>query len=100
MAYSDAANSFDNVWTEAFKGGPGHCTPSKVSSNNLYIGQQTGNLPFNAVAHNAVFQPFYQQSVANSIYHSLQLKVTHRLSHGLQVQGSYTWAHAIANSTD
>jgi hypothetical protein len=97
---SDPANSFDNVWTEAFLGGPGHCTPSRVSSTNLYIGQQIGALPFNAVAHNAVLQPFYQQSVANSVYHSLQAKFIHRLSHGLQLQVSYTWAHAIDNSTD
>ena len=45
-------------------------------------------------------QPFYQVSVANSIYNSLQLKVTHRLSHGLQLQGAYTWAHAIDDGVD
>ncbi len=39
-------------------------------------------------------------SVANSIYNSLQLKVTHRLSHGLQLQGAYTWAHAIDDGVD
>ena len=38
--------------------------------------------------------------MGNSIYNSLQLKVTHRLSHGLQVQGAYTWAHAIDDSND
>jgi hypothetical protein len=80
------------------------CVPSEVSGILLYEGGQGPNdfgiLPFNAVANNALVQPSYQQSVANSIYNSLQLKVTHRFSHGLQVQGAYTWAHAIDNSTD
>jgi hypothetical protein len=76
------------------------CTPDDVSFTNLYLGEQFGTLPFNAVAHNALFQPFFQASTANSVYNSLQLKITHRLSHGLQVQGAYTWAHAIDNSSD
>ena len=45
-------------------------------------------------------QPFFQASVGNSIYNSLQAKLTHRLSHGLQLQAAYTWAHAIDNSND
>jgi hypothetical protein len=76
------------------------CTPNTVTSTNLYLGKEFGALPFDAVNNNALFQPFYQQSVGNSIYHSLQLKVSHRLSHGLQVQGSYTWAHGIDDSSD
>ena len=61
---------------------------------------QFGVLPFNAVAHNALFQPFFQASIGNSIYNSLQAKFTHRLSHGLQLQAAYTWAHAIDDSND
>ena len=76
------------------------CAPSDVASTNLYLGKEFGVLPFDAVANNALFQPFYQQAVGNSIYNSLQLKVTHRLSHGLQLQGSYTWAHGIDDSSD
>ena len=76
------------------------CSPDDVSFTNLYLGEQFGTLPFNAVAHNALFQPFFQASTANSVYNSLQLKITHRLSHGLQVQGAYTWAHAIDSSSD
>ena len=79
----------------------GQCLPSTVSGALLYFGGDSKSfLPNNAVANNALVQPFYQQSVANSTYNSLQLKITHRLSHGLQVQGSYTWSHAIDNSTD
>jgi hypothetical protein len=76
------------------------CTPNQVSGLNLYFGGTFGFFPFNAVNNNALLQPFYQQSVGNSIYHSLQVKGTHRLSHGLQLQVSYTWAHAIDNSAD
>ena len=83
------------------------CTPANVSGILLYEGTEFAGpvpgksvLPFNAVANNALVQPFYQRSVGNSIYNSLQLKVTHRWSHGLQVQGSYTWAHAIDDSSD
>jgi Carboxypeptidase regulatory-like domain len=76
------------------------CKPSTVSSIFLYEGADFGLLPFNAVAHNALVQPFYQRSVGNSIYHSLQTKFTHRMSRGLQMQGSYTWAHGIDDSSD
>jgi hypothetical protein len=80
---------------------PYGCKPSQVSGILLYEGADVyGLLPFNAVANNALVQPSYQISAGNSNYNSLQLKVTHRLSHGLQVQGSYTWAHAIDNSSD
>ena len=76
------------------------CTPAQVSGVNLYFGQEFGFLPFDAVANNALYQPYYQQSVGNSIYHSLQLQLKHRMSHGFEIQGSYTWAHAIDDSSD
>jgi Carboxypeptidase regulatory-like domain/TonB dependent receptor len=80
------------------------CTPDEVSGILLYEGGQGPNdfgiLPFNAVANNAMVQPFYQVSVTNSIYNSLQAKFTHRISHGVQLQASYTWAHAIDDGAD
>jgi len=76
------------------------CTPDDVIKTNLYLGSEFGVLPFDAVAHNALVQPFYQVSVGNSIYNSLQAKLTHRMSHGLQVQAAYTWAHSIDDSND
>ena len=76
------------------------CDPGTVTKNNLYIGAELGALPFDAVSSNALLQPFYQRSVGNSIYNSLQTKVTHRMSHGLQAQLSYTWAHSIDDSND
>jgi hypothetical protein len=76
------------------------CTPATVTKLNLIEGFDDGRLPFNAVKSNALEQPFYQRSVGNSIYHSLQVKLTHRLSHGLQLQGAYTYAHGIDDSND
>jgi Carboxypeptidase regulatory-like domain len=76
------------------------CTRSTIQNTNLYFGAELGSLPFDAVAHNALFQPFYQRSVGNSIYNSLQVKFTHRLSHGFHLQGAYSWAHGIDDSSD
>jgi outer membrane receptor protein involved in Fe transport len=78
----------------------GQCSADYVRSIYLYEGAEYGYLPFNAVAHNALYQPYYNTSVGNAIYNSLQVKFTHRLSHGVQVQASYTWAHALDNSND
>jgi len=76
------------------------CTTDNVIKTNLYLGKEFGVLPSDAVHYNALVQPFYQRSIANSIYNSLQAKFTHRMSHGLQVQGAYTWSHGIDNSSD
>ena len=76
------------------------CTADTVVKTNLYKGAEFGVLPFDAVQYNALVQPFYQRSVGNSIFNSLQAKFTHRMNHGLQVQGSYTWAHSIDDSND
>jgi len=76
------------------------CTDDDVIKTNLYLGAEFGVLPFDAVQQNAVVQPFLQRSVGNAIYNSLQVKLTHRMSHGLQVQGAYTWAHGIDDSSD
>ena len=75
------------------------CTPATVTKTNLYNGGGR-SLPFNAVAQNALLQPFYQRSIGNSIYNSLQVKLTHRLSRGLQFQAAYTYAHGIDDSND
>ena len=94
---SNPNNTFSNPNTGNV---PASCTPDEVSSSLLYEGYEFGLLPFDAVAHNALFQPAYQQTEFNSIYNGLQTKFTHRLSHGLQVQGAYTWSHAIDNGVD
>src|SRR5271166_5996073 len=97
---SNPNNSFDNQYTEANFGGPNSCTPATVSSTDLYEGLQFGDLPYNAVNNNALLQPTYQETEFNSIYHGLQSKFTHRMSHGLQFQAAYTWSHALDNGVD
>jgi len=78
----------------------GQCSTSTVSSTDLYEGLQFGDLPFNAVNNNALLQPDYQMNEFNSIYHGLQSKFVHRMSHGLQFQAAYTWSHALDNAVD
>jgi hypothetical protein len=76
------------------------CTTDNVSSIFLYEGFERGVLPFNAVANNALEQPVYNQSNGDANYNALEVKLTRRLSHGLQVGGSYTWSHANDNAND
>jgi Carboxypeptidase regulatory-like domain len=82
----------------------GGCLPTTVSGTSLYIGatpsQGFDDLPFNAVNNNALLQPDYQINEFNSIYHGLQTKFTHRMNHGVQIQGAYTYSHALDNSVD
>ncbi|MBZ5568748.1 MAG: carboxypeptidase-like regulatory domain-containing protein [Acidobacteriia bacterium] len=58
------------------------------------------NAPGNFPSHypfdpNIFAQSGMQHTNANSIYNSLQVTVDKHLSHGLQVLGTYTWAHAM-----
>ncbi len=87
------------VFTNAF-GVPTTCESTDVTKANLFSGFDNGVLPFNAIANNALVSPAYIRSVGNSNYNSLQLKVTRRMTHGLEVQGSYTYAHGIDDSGD
>ncbi len=38
------------------------------------------------------------KSIANSIYHSMQLKVERRVAAGLSVLGAYTWSKSLSNA--
>src|SRR5260370_22061748 len=37
--------------------------------------------------------------MGNSFYHALELQLVQRMSHGLQVQGAYTWSKSIDNNS-
>ena len=81
------------------------CTTDTVSgAGNLYSGKEFGVLPFNAVAHNAIgrsgLSAVLVESASNANYNAMQLKVSKRLQHGLQLQGAYTWSHSIDDSND
>ncbi|HEY6182044.1 MAG TPA: TonB-dependent receptor [Terriglobales bacterium] len=77
-----------------------NCTPDDVSGIFLYEGAEFGVLPSNAVANNALLQPALNMSNADAYYNGLQVKVTHRMKHGLYIQGAYTWSHASDNAND
>jgi hypothetical protein len=87
------------VFTNAF-GDPTTCAPTDVTKGNIFNGFDNGILPFNAVANNALNSPDLTRSIGNSNYNSLQLKVTRRMTHGLEIQGSYTYSHGIDDSGD
>jgi hypothetical protein len=83
------------------------CDVSTLQFSNLYFGAESTNpatglpfLPFDAVNNNAFFDAFTDQTSGHSWYDGLQLQVTEKNFHGLQIQGSYTWAHALDDSSD
>ena len=79
--------------------------PRFVSGSLLYLGGAFGIYTLNgnrydAVNNTAFFEAIVNQSAAHSFYHAAQINVTKRMSHGMQIQGAYTWAHAIDDSAD
>jgi len=85
-----------------------------VQGENLYLGAETPGpnsnfttnpptivpvLPFDAVNNSAVLHPQLLKDAGNSIYNALQATLTKRFSHGLYIQGAYTWAHEIDNAS-
>jgi hypothetical protein len=79
----------------------GNCNPDQVNGPALWFGGTFGFWPINAVEHTAFFRgSALNRSVGNANYNALQLKVTRRFSHGVEIQGAYTWSHAIDDSND
>jgi hypothetical protein len=76
------------------------CSESTLQNGNLFFGAENGVLPFDAVNNNAFEDAFVDQSSGHSWYNGLQTQVTLHNFHGLQVQGSYTYAHALDDSSD
>jgi hypothetical protein len=71
-----------------------------VQGEALYIGQEFGLLPFNAVNNSAAFHSNLVSSVAESNYNALQTSLNKQFSHGMSFQVNYTWAHAIDDASD
>ena len=40
------------------------------------------------------------RSIAKSYYNGLQVNVTQRLSHGVNIHGAYTWSHSLDDASD
>jgi hypothetical protein len=96
-AYCQAPNPYNCVDTP---------TASTLTGANLWLGYEFGVLPFDAANNTAFEEPFstpganLNKSIAQSYYNALQLNLTHRLSHGVQVQGAYTWSHSLDGASD
>jgi Carboxypeptidase regulatory-like domain len=75
-------------------------SPSSLTFTNLWAGAEFGIFPFDPVNNNAFFQASLNESIGNSWYHGLQLNVNKRFAHGFQIQGAYTFSHAIDDSSD
>ncbi len=81
-------------------------TDSTLTSFNLWIGQEEGTLPFDAVTNNAFEDNCcspganLNKSIAKSFYDALQVNLTQRMAHGLQLQAAYTWSHTLDNASD
>ncbi|MGH9776189.1 MAG: TonB-dependent receptor domain-containing protein [Candidatus Acidiferrales bacterium] len=89
-----------NPANTGFSTASGQCSASTIQFTNLFFGQEFGVLPFDAVNNNAFFDAALNKSIGNSNYQGLQTKVTKRMSHGLQIQGAYTYSHTIDDSSD
>jgi hypothetical protein len=74
--------------------------PQTLTRNILYYGAEIGALPFDAVNNNAFLHTFTDQTSGHSWYDGLQSQLTLRDFHGLQAGVSYTWSHALDDSSD
>jgi Carboxypeptidase regulatory-like domain len=70
-----------------YSGIPSLGIPSSIRENAL---QTPANFPVTNIT----------RTNSDAHYHALQVKLTKRMSHGLQVAGAYTWAHATDDSND
>jgi hypothetical protein len=71
---------------------------SRLGVITPYSGYSSGNTLINALRPFPQFSTIGLQNspTANTWYDSLQMKGTKRLSHGLQVNGSFTWSKSMA----
>lgn len=73
---------------------------TNVVTGAIFTQNAPGDAQLRAPLQGVVINGFSQnQSTAQSTYHSLQIDLTQRLSHGLQFLASYTWAKSIDNAS-
>jgi hypothetical protein len=89
-----------------YVGSHGVHQPFRVDDSNLVIPTLTsaGYLWPSPVASGTNLNPNFGQMrslmwAGSSVYHALQLALVRRMSHGLQLQGSYTWGKSIDTSS-
>ncbi|HVB87567.1 MAG TPA: TonB-dependent receptor [Candidatus Dormibacteraeota bacterium] len=66
--------------------------------NRAPLGTQQNDIQANRVDPNATGFT-YDQSGANSIYNALQVRVMHRFTHGLMLQGIYTYGKSLDDAS-
>jgi carboxypeptidase family protein len=76
------------------------CDQSTLQFATLYFGGDVGELPFDATNNNAFYHTFTDQTSGRSSYNGLQMQITERAFHGLLMQFSYTYSHALDDSSD
>jgi hypothetical protein len=84
---------------------PYNCTPSTLQFNNLWTGYENGLLPFDATNNNAFNTgtgtgEYLFKSIGTSSYNGMQVNLQKQFAHGWQLQGAYTFAHALSNVND
>jgi len=70
--------------------------PADLTFSSLYF----GGPGVTSVNNSAFFSAALNEATGNSWYHGMQVNVNKRFSHGFQIQGAYTYAHAIDDSSD
>ncbi len=70
--------------------------PAALTFGSLYF----GGPDVTSVYNSAFFSAALNQTTGNSWYHGMQVNVNKRFSRGFQIQGAYTYAHAIDDSSD
>jgi len=75
------------------------CSNSTLQYSSLYFGAGV-DLPNDAVNNNAFYHTFTDQTSGHSWYDGMQAQLTERPLRGLQIQMSYTWSHALDDSSD
>ena len=92
-----------NVAIEQAFGAQSSLTINYVASASRRMLTQHLYYPENAPYNNQAFSEgeglYITTNGASSDYNSLQVKFDHKLSHGFQLLGAYTWSHAIDNAT-
>ncbi len=70
--------------------------PAALTFNNLYF----GGPGLTSVYNSAFFSAALNEAIGNSWYHGLQVNVNKRFARGFQIQGAYTYSHAVDDSSD
>jgi hypothetical protein len=89
-----------------YVGSHGVHLPIRVDDSNMVLPTLTpaGYLWPNPAASGTVINPNFGRLnstfyASNSDYHALQLQLAKKMSHGLQVQGAFTWGKSIDNNS-